>query len=320
MKTLFIVGPTATGKTELALSLASLMLGFPHVAGVDILSADSKQVYIGQDIVTGKDKEKFLGLHPRIHAFGVDVVNPNEEWSVAHFMKYASTVFAKAREQNRVVIVVGGSGLYASSLTTSPETVSIPPDEDLRKELDKLSVKQLQRGLLLFDPDRHDSMNESDIQNPRRLVRAIEVAVGRTKFPLTNKHDALIMSEDILCLGLECAKPELQRRISDRVQLRLELGAIEEAKTLRSSYGDTWKSEARAAIGYEEIEEFLAEKITREQLMSLWTMHEVQYAKRQEVWFRKMENIHWLDIQEENFKENVVKSVEDWYTESHGNN
>src|SRR5689334_14213325 len=98
MKTLFIVGPTATGKTELALSLALMMLKLPMIAGVDILSADSKQVYIGQDIVTGKDKEKFQNVHPRIHMHGIDVVNPNEEWSVAHFMKYASTVFASAKE------------------------------------------------------------------------------------------------------------------------------------------------------------------------------------------------------------------------------
>lgn len=314
MKSIFIVGATATGKTDLALHLAAKMLRLPHVAGVDILSADSKQVYRGQDIVTGKDVEMFQELHSRIRVHGVDLVTPNEEWSVAHFMKYASTVFVQAQEQKRVVIVVGGSGLYTSSLTTSPETARIPPDDELRKSLDGLSVKQLQRGLSLLDPDKYDSMNESDIANPRRLVRAIEVALSRTKYPLTRSHTPLITSEQVFCIGLECAKPELARRIHVRVESRLDVGAIEETKRLRDAYEDAWTSEAHAAIGYSEIEEFLLEKITKEQLISLWAMHEVQYAKRQDVWFRKMENIIWFDTQEENYKENVVKSVEDWYT------
>ncbi len=107
MKAIFIVGPTSTGKTDLAISLIPYLLTLPGVKGVDLLSADSKQVYIGQDIVTGKDKDKLKDFN----VYGLDLVEPDEEWSVAHFLRYAYEIFQKAHELSHVVIVVGGTGL-----------------------------------------------------------------------------------------------------------------------------------------------------------------------------------------------------------------
>src|SRR5258708_480660 len=140
MKTIFILGATATGKTDLALSLVPVLRTFSGVKGVDILSADSKQVYLGQDIVTGKDKNIF----GTVHISGIDTVRPDEEWSVSQFIIYGRRVLQEAEQNHRLVIVVGGTGLYLSSLLSPPATAHIPRDPELRSRIEILSVKELQ--------------------------------------------------------------------------------------------------------------------------------------------------------------------------------
>ncbi|SRR5260221_5180778 len=311
MKTLFIVGATATGKTDLALSLVPVFRAFPQVTGVDILSADSKQVYIGQDIVTGKDTEKYTD----VNVFGIDVVRPSEEWSVAHFITYAHDVFKGAQEKKRAVIVVGGTGLYLSSLLSPPATAHIPRNSELRERIETLSVKELQLLLQKLDPKRYASMNTSDNQNSRRLVRAIEVASSGVLLP--PQH---LEMNDAFFIGLTCKADLLQERIRARVIKRLDMGALKEGEILQQTYGDRWTKEAHSAIGYSEIESFLTGEISREKLVDLWTLHEVQYAKRQLQWFNSMKEIHWFSALDANVQEKIAMRVKDWYTHSQDGN
>jgi tRNA dimethylallyltransferase len=180
MQTLFIVGPTSTGKTDLCVSLVPSLLSLPGVSGVDILSADSKHVYIGEDIVTGKDTSALLtqcDQYPdRVSLFGIDMVKPDEAWSVSHFLKLATEVADHAAAQHRLLIIVGGTALYLHSLLNPPATAVVPRNESLRVEIESLSTSELQTRLQTLDAQKYAQMNHSDQLNPRRLVRAIEVA------------------------------------------------------------------------------------------------------------------------------------------------
>lgn len=311
MKTIFIVGPTATGKTDLAIQVANFLLNQNRTKGVDILSADSKQAYLAEDIVTGKDKQKLKDLDPRIKVFGIDVVRPDEEWSLAHFLKYAREVISQAEESGHALIVVGGTGLYLTSLVTPPESVAVKPDEKLRQELEQLDVRELQSRLKLINSDRFDRMNNSDRNNPRRLVRAIEVARS-TKEEVPSVR-ALVQGP--LVIGLDLDKKKLEERIRERVKQRLGMGAVEEVKILQKTFPN-WRGEARSAIGYLEIEEHLLGKIGEDQLIELWSLHEAQYAKRQKLWFEKKLPVEWLVADDSELYARIEARVESWYTHS----
>ncbi|MDZ7586852.1 MAG: isopentenyl transferase family protein, partial [Patescibacteria group bacterium] len=154
-KILIICGPTATGKTKLAVTLAKKFSG-------EIISADSRQIYQGMDIVTGKDLP--AAKQAGITIYGYDLIKPDEEFSVAHFVKYAHDLI----NQIRFPIIVGGTGLYLNSLINPPPTLTIPPNWQLRKKLEKKSAVQLQKALMKINPIRFNQMNHSDQLNPRR--------------------------------------------------------------------------------------------------------------------------------------------------------
>src|SRR3989344_4678270 len=163
MKLLIICGPTATGKTKLAANLSKKFSG-------KIISADSRQVYKGMDIVTGKDRPKEVSI------WGYDIIRPNEEFSVAHFVNLAGKEITRVDKQGKLPIIVGGTGFWLKSLLNPPATINIIPDWQLREKLEKFSATELLERLKKIDPKRAASMNQSDRNNPRRLMRAIEVA------------------------------------------------------------------------------------------------------------------------------------------------
>jgi tRNA dimethylallyltransferase len=161
-KVLIICGPTATGKTTLAARLAKKFKG-------ELISADSRQVYKGMDIVTGKDKPQGVIIH------GLDLVKPDQEFSAAHFVKVASTLINQISKRKKLAIIVGGTGLYLDSLINPPQTLTIKPNWSLRKKLEQKSIHYLQQQLKKLNPSKWRQMNHSDRLNPRRLIRAIEV-------------------------------------------------------------------------------------------------------------------------------------------------
>jgi tRNA dimethylallyltransferase len=322
--TFFIVGPTSTGKSTTAFSLAASLLEQKKFKGIDILSADSKQAYTGEDIVTGKDvppdftryqKDKgssyYANENQTIRLFGIDCVFPNEEWSVGHFLRYAQQIMDNATKENRLCIVVGGTGLYLESLEHEPASAFIPRDEALRFELEGKLVSELQQLLEKENPERWDSMNTSDRQNPRRLIRAIEVAVHGDS--LQRVSTILDHKSESHWIGLECEDDVLKARITTRVQSRITAGAIEETRHLMTTYPD-WTKEAKAAIGYEEIYEHIQGKLTLDQLIELWSLHEWQYVKRQRTWFAKRSSIHWVQSCHKDAQAQIASLVQTWYT------
>lgn len=198
-KLLVICGPTATGKTALAAGLAKKFNG-------ELVSADSRQVYRGNDLETNKERVD-------VPIWLYDVVDQGEEFSVAHWLKLARVAVGDILRRGKLPIVVGGSGLYIHALIHPFETVDIPPDENFRKQ--SLTLQELQH----MTPRR--SMNDSDWNNPRRLIRKIEIAKSTVKKHISMPYDALI-------IGLTASLPVLYKRIDDHVQERIRAGMNKE--------------------------------------------------------------------------------------------
>jgi tRNA dimethylallyltransferase len=277
-KLLIVCGPTSSGKTALALELAKKWNG-------ELVSADSRQVYRGMDIGTGKDvigkskvKSQKLKLQIKnqkyelipydmdgIPLWLVDVVDPDEEFSVAHYQHIAHKVIEDIQKRGKLPIVVGGTGQYVQSLLSPIETSHIPPNKKLRKQLEKLSLEDLQNQLVDRYHRMWETMNQSDRQNPRRLIRKIEIAKylschpgyhlsipGIKEVPIpgikTQKYD-------ILLLGLSAPYPVLYKGIDARVDKRVKQGVREEITSLLKK-GYTWEMPSMNTFGYKEWKEY----------------------------------------------------------------
>jgi len=240
------------------------------------------------DIVTGKDRPKGVKIH------GLDLVKPDEEFSVAPFVKYAHSLI----NQIRFPIIVGGTGLYLDSLINPPKTLSIKPNWELRKKLEQRSAKQLQSMLKKLDLARFQHMNHSDQFNPRRLIRAIEIE----KFPQgpafpSERTD--LNQFDVFWFGLTAKKEILDQRIVKRVKQRVKAGAVKEWQGLKTKYRPNLPS--MSAIGYRQLPDIAA-----------WIKAEQQYSRRQLTWFQANPDIHWLDIAKP-FPNKVAKLIKAWY-------
>ncbi len=264
-KLLVICGPTATGKTTLAARLAKEFNG-------ELISADSRQVYRGMDLTTGKER-------PDVPIWLYDVVNPDDEFSVSHWVKLAEDAILDIRGRNKLPIVVGGTGLYIKALLDPFETIDIPRDEKLRNKLQKLSVSELQKML------PRSNMNQSDWNNPRRLIRKIEIKKYKK---LTHKKKEF----DSFMIGLAAPLPILYERIDRRLEERMKQGMNEEIEKLIQKYGRDVA--AMSAIG----------------------LNEHAYARRQMTWFRRMPDIHWFDITKNSYEREIIKTVRTWYTKT----
>lgn len=204
-KALIICGPTATGKTKLALQLAKELDG-------ELVSADSRQVYVGNDIETGKDKD--IIENSGIKIWLLDVLNQNEEFSVAAWRKLALEAISNILLRGKLPIVVGGSGLYIKSLTQDLPDIDIPIDKKLRKKLENKTAKELFDYLKSINPVKSESLNNSDKNNPRRLIRAIEIA----QRPSLEAREGLGVS--YLQIGLTAPREFLEEKIRNRVKER----------------------------------------------------------------------------------------------------
>lgn len=325
-KLLLIVGPTASGKTSLALSLTTKF-------NAEIISADSRQVYKWLDVGTGKDVPKnlnsqisnlkwrgkpipFSGNGTRI--WGYDLVQPDEEFSVAHFVEVGNQILADIRKRGKLPIIVGGTGLYIKALTQPLSTISIPPDSQLRSRLQNTPPASLADLLHRLNPAHFRSMNRSDRANPRRLIRAIEIEEFRKrsrpkkdlKQPETEKRET-----DQLWIGLTARRSVLYRRIDERVKERLRRGVEREVRWLVSR-GYTFATPAMSALGYIQWQPFLEGTTTRNTVIQRWMVDEHAYLRRQLTWFRANQKIHWFEIEKPGYRQQVVRLVSRWYSDS----
>lgn len=301
-KAVFIVGPTAVGKTALAVELAQKYSG-------SLVSADSVQVYKGLDIISGKDlpEAKSNGNNAGfytcwgINIFLLDVVEPTSSFSVSNFYHLAIEAIEKIHKENNIPIVVGGTGLYIKSLIEDIETFDIKPDLKLRKKLESLDIAQLQN---MIPKEFVEQMNDSDRSNKRRLIRKIEIFSSQphTARSKIKKHfESLVM-------GLYCEKDVLKRRIDERVEYRLKNGALKEAEGLFKKYENLCQ-QVKDANGYKQLFQFLKKEIDFEEAIYRWKISEYQHAKNQMTWFRKYGDVKWFDIAKKGFKKDIEISL-----------
>jgi len=308
-KILVVCGPTATGKTSLAIHLAQKF-------GGELVSADSKQVYKGLDIGTGKgvppqSRKKGFYEYKRIRIWGYDLVGPKEAFSVSQFVSFARAKIAKIHKEGKLPIVVGGTGLYIRAIVDGISTVEIPRKEALRGKLAEKTKDELFEMLAQLDPIKAGSLNASDRKNPRRLIRAIEIATWKLEF---GRGEAKAKTYgDVLFIGLTGPKEILFRKIEERIDVRLRLGLEKEIASLLKD-GVDWNDQAMSSLGYRQFRGYFTGNQTKKEAIEDWKSQERKYAKRQITWFKKDSRINWFDISTPLWQEKVEKLVKRWYS------
>lgn len=318
-KVLIICGPTATGKTKLGIHLAQWFDG-------EIISADSRQVYKGMDIGTGKGipahfqfsifnfpNGKKLGHYSdsKTKIWGYDLVEPNTDFSIAQYRQLMWPVVENIWSRNKLPIVVGGTGFYIEALVNPPETIGVSENKELRHELNQLSVLELQQRLEKLDLSKYNSMNNSDRHNPRRLIRAIEVVSDKKQVTSNKENHTLRTKVDTLWIGLTASKKFLRQRVVESINSRASDTFTQEINQLESNHFD-WSSPAASATGYNEWKAHLDGQNSKNEVIEQWITREHQYQKRQLTWFNKNKNIHWFNIEQNNLKPLVEAKVKAW--------
>lgn len=303
-KVIFIVGPTAIGKTGLAFDIA------PKFNGT-LISADSVQVYKNLDIISGKDlppKYKFkngyyscFGL-PSIYL--LDVVEPTSSFNISDFFKLASNSIDNISKGGKLPIVVGGTGLYVEALLNGLYQ-TIEPDYELRKKLEQKKVSDLKVMLKKINEQKFSSMNDSDRNNKRRLIRAIEISSNTL---INHQPSDIDYQYDSLVVGLKCEREVLKKRIDERVKERIKQGALEEATRLFENY-ENLNDQVKNANGYKQLFSFLKKEIDFDEAIYRWKISEYQHAKNQMTWFRKYGNVIWFDIGKKDFKKEIEEQI-----------
>jgi tRNA dimethylallyltransferase len=323
-KVLVILGPTATGKTDLALNLAKKFNG-------ELVACDSRQVYTGLDLGTGKmpgngqwkvRKERMRWEVSGINIWMYDVVSSKRQYTVAEYVKEAKLVIDDIHKRTKLPIIVGGTGLYLKALLEGIPALEIPIDKNLRRQLQKLTLVELQQKLQDLSIKKWNSMNNSDRQNPRRLLRAIEL-ISMNPYSITskqslryqrylNKRQVTSNKLDILKVGLTAPREELYKKVDLRVLTRLDQGMLEEAEGLKNE-GLSLKRMKELGLEYGVMADYLEAKINKEELIKLMQFKIHGYVKRQLTWFKKEKDINWFDITAQNHENKIEKLVDRWY-------
>lgn len=297
-KLLIISGPTATGKTHLALKIAKKFNG-------EIVSADSRQVYKYMNIVTGKD----IPADTNIKIWGYNILRPDQDANASWYAGYARKVVANIWSRKKLPIVVGGTGFYISALLGKYPLLDVPTNPKLRQKLASLDNQKLYKLLLQFDSLRAQNLNNSDKNNNRRLIRAIEVArySKASKITKTNKLIA-----DILWIGLKLPPKKLKEKINKRVFKRLGPAMDKEIKVLQAK-GYINAAPAKT-LGYQQWLNYLNGNCTKEEAIEQWIKEEYKYAKRQITWFKKQPEIIWFNVDDKDLNKKLSAKVEKWYS------
>jgi tRNA dimethylallyltransferase len=291
MKLLIITGQTATGKTQLALE-----------KGKTLINADSRQIYKHLDIITGKEKSKIKDQKSKIYLY--DLVDPKEYFSSFDYQKKALPLIRRLLIENKRPVIVGGTYLYLAHLLYRVETENIPPNWQLREKLTGQPVFKLQNLLKKLSVQAFNRLNDSDKNNPQRLIRKIEILTANKKFVsgyISPKNLALgqkigFPDLQIEFIGLKFRdKKDLKKAITKRIEERLKQGAIEEVVQLLKK-GYTENDPGLKTIGYRQIIQYLKGRLTKEEAIGEWLKKELQYAKRQYTFMKKNPNISWRFI------------------------
>lgn len=286
-RVIVIVGPTASGKTSLSIELAKQING-------EIISCDSMQIYKDMDIGSAKPtKEEMQGIKHYL----IDEVLPTERFSVADYKKRAEQAIEEILKKEKMPIIVGGTGLYANSLIYSIEYEDLNLDKEYRKKL--MEIASTEEGLReLYEQAKkmdNQAIEKISFNDKKRIIRILEIyhSTGKNKTEQEKQSRKKEVKYDYKIYGINIERPILYERINKRVDIMEKQGLIEEVKTLINKYPSF--PTAMQAIGYKEIVQYLNNEITKEQAIEKIKQETRRYAKRQITWFKRIENLKWLD-------------------------
>ena len=275
-KLIVILGSTATGKTELSIKLAKKFNG-------EIVSADSRQVYKGMDIGTGKVTKKEM---EDICHYLLDIVSPKNYFTAAQYQKLAQKAINKIIKKQKIPFLVGGSPFYIYSVVEGWQFPKLKPDWKLRKNLEKKSISELFKILKKLDKER---VKDIDKFNKRRLIRAIEIAEKLGKVPKVKKNPQY----NCLLMGIRKEPGVLKKLIEKRLRNRFRQGMIKEVEKLHKS-NVSWKRLEEFGLEYKWIARFLQKKINYKEMLERLQKDIEHFAKRQMTWFKRDKRIKWV--------------------------
>ena len=316
-KLIVICGPTGTGKTDLALGLAKKFNG-------EIVSADSRQVYIGMDIGTGKEvkrqkakgknnsdisiekgKGKWVVNDIPIHLY--DVIRPDERFSLVEYQQLALEKIKDIHSRNKLPILVGGTGLYIQAVTEGLNIPKAPPDFKLREKLENERIEVLLSDLEKNDPQTYQKIDKN---NKRRIVRALEVyyQLGQPFSKLQEKY--LKIDFEVLKIGLTGEREELYQRNDSRVDNWFKIGFVEEVKELLKKY--SLDLPALSSLGYRQVAMYIKGNLGLVEATQRIKFDLHGYIRRQLTWFKRDRSINWYDITMENLSEELRFLVQEF--------
>jgi len=281
-KIIVILGPTATGKSDLAVFIAQKI-------GGEVISADSRQVYSGLDLGTGKITKKEMQKIPH---FLLDVANAKNRFTVAEFKELADQKITEIISRNKVPIICGGTGFYIDSVINNVTFPEVPPNEKLRASLNKKTASQLFEMLKKLDKSRAKNI---DAKNKVRLIRAIEIAKALGKVPkLADSKNKKDQKYEFIKIGLTMPNDVLKERIEKRLNNRIKAGMLREIRNLHKN-GLSWKRMEELGLEYRYTALYLQKKLTKKEYLEKLNSEINKFAKRQMAWFKRDKEIIWFD-------------------------
>lgn len=308
---LVIYGPTATGKTALALKIAKRYNG-------EIVSADSRQVYRRLDIGTGKvsptskvEKYKSYWIVDGVKIRGYDLIEPGERFSAFDFLNFAINSIIRINKQSKLPIIAGGTGFYIKALLEGLDTYGIQPNWKLRAKLEKLTTVELFQLLKKNNPKKADQMNISDRQNPRRLVRALEISLATS----LTRQPKIMLKNEYLLIGLTAPNTYLYGKADKWLAARLKLGLTGEVETqINSGVNPLWLE--KLGLEYRWITRYVLHQIEKSVAQERLKGNIHAYIRRQKTYFKQFPTIELIDISQKGTTTLLEKRIKLWYTQS----
>ena len=284
-----ILGPTASGKTSLAAALA-------YEIGGEIISADSRQVYRGMTIGTGKDLDDYSVNGHNIGYHLIDIAEPGDKYNIYEYQRDFHKVYSELMQRNVRPILCGGSGLYIESVLKGYSLSTVPQNPELRQSLSGKTLDELTEILIDLKARNNSNMhNRSDVDTAQRAIRAIEIEMYNLQHPAQNRQFPPVES---VIIGVDIDRESRRKRITERLKERLQHGLVEEVKGLMES-GLSAESLIYYGLEYKFVSEYVIGKLSRDEMFRSLEIAIHQFAKRQMTWFRGMERrgftINWID-------------------------
>lgn len=296
-KIIVILGQTSTGKSDFAVEIARKVNG-------EIISADSRQVYKGMDLGTGKITKKEMQKIPH---YLLDVTSPSKVFTVSKFKELADNSIEKITQKNKVPIICGGTGFYIDTVINGTIFPDVLPNKKLRTELEKKTAPQLFKILEKLDKTRSKNIDEN---NKVRLVRAIEIAKALGKVPNLSARKVLAENKnfEVLKVGLSLPSEILKERIKTRLLARIKKGMIKEVENLHKN-GVSWKRLNNLGLEYRYVALFLQKKLSKNEMLDKLYIDIWHFAKRQKTWFKRDLKTIWVDPRKNTDKTKAIKEV-----------